>query len=295
MNKKGYPNKILEIIKSAKSVHNWSISDYLDPVREFYPTLSPKDKRAFCSSLITLLQGKNYLSDVITICTEIRLKEACPVLIKLFLNPPRRLKEDSFYIGTKGVRVNALVALGKMRCSNARLLLRDILEIRMLSKKTKFQKFDDDLYGSMVVALANISPSDAAKYFGWWIEKDQQLTRQIMAHAKQTDDWKEMERLAIALPIDERSSAFIQDCILAVAKRRGLRGLKKWLRAVCLPKEDDRDYLRYQLEYMLTGKNPLSDLKIILHFTGDAQSLARELADLPSVGRKILGNRKRSS
>ena len=140
-------------------------------------------------------------------------------------------------------------------------------------------------------ALAKLAPQDAARYFGWWIEKDQVLNRKTMALVQETDDWKKMKAFGIASPIDERSSSSIQNCILAVAREGQLKRLKEWLRSVVLPRESSRNYLKYQLEHMLTGKDPLANLKLTLKFQGDTKTLVEELAALPLVKEK--GNRGR--
>jgi len=80
-NKQYFLQKIPKIIQEAKSVPGWSISDYLNPIRKLYSELPQNKKRYFHSSLIELLRGREYLEDIITICKEIELKEACEVLI----------------------------------------------------------------------------------------------------------------------------------------------------------------------------------------------------------------------
>jgi len=274
-----YTNQILEIIKRGKSVPHWSISDYLNPIREWHSRLSPKDKKDFRCSLLALLRGKCYLQDVMVICVTLQVTEACPLLISLFLNPPKGLKEDGFDLGTGGVRLRALATLGNLNCQKAKSLLKDLME----KKRSEPSRFGDTVYSSIVTTLAKISPMDAAPYFGWLIERDQNLTQRILMQAKATDEWKKLEQMSVPLPIDERSSPFIQDCLLSVARRGGLKSLRRWLKSVTLMEKGDRDYLKYQLVHMLTGKDPLSNLRTVVRVTRDPQVLAEELASLPSV------------
>ena len=55
------------------------------------------------------------------------------------------------------------------------------------------------------------------------------------------------------------------------------------LKSIALIKENDRKYLRYQLEYSLEGKDKLHNLKTLLRFKGNPKHLASKLASLPSI------------
>lgn len=285
MHKPNYTNIILEIIKKGKAIPHWSISDYLGPIRDLYAQLSAKEKTAFRLAVIELLSGREHLENILDICREVHLKEACPILIKLFLNPPR-YKENGHPVWVQGFCRSVAVTLGEIRCRSALSLLRQVVESKVSGKGSKQLRLDLESYGVVIQALTSISPKDAAKYFGWWIAKGRELNRQTMALVKKTDDWKKMEDLGIELPIDEESSPVIQNCILSVAKQGKLVGLKRWLASIVLLKANDRNYLEYQLHHLLTGVDPLANLKDTLKFDGDSQALAEELASLPSSKEK---------
>ena len=72
-----------------------------------------------------------------------------------------------------------------------------------------------------------------------------------------------------------------QDCILTVSRKNGLYGLEQWLKNVVFLDEESRGCLKYQLEFMLSGRNPLVDLRPIIKYGGDVEALSEQLASLP--------------
>ncbi len=282
MPKSNYAKTILDIIEKGKAASHWSISDYLNPIRELYAKLSLAEREVFRLAVIELLHGEEHLDNVLDICRELHLKEACPMLVKLLRDSPR-YQEDGYPVWVEGFRRRVVVTLGQIGCHNALSLLAQVVESKIAGRRSKQLKLDEETYGTVIQALTDLSPADAAKYLGWWIDRDQQLRRKAIALMKQTDDWKKLQTLGVSLPIDERASSVLEHCILTVVKREKLQGLKNWLRSITLLHECDRDYLQHQLERVLSGENPLADLRSLLNFKGDPKSLAGTLASLPAV------------
>ena len=283
MKRDRYAVQIIRIIQAAKMVPNWSITDYLTPIRALYAPLSPTNQRAFRTTLLTLLRGRQYLDDLMTICRELHVVEACSDIMRLARHPPRRLTEDRHAIWRDGLRLDAIAMLGELECISAKGMLKQVLTTRRSVRKGQWPTLNERLGHSALVALAKISPADAAPYFGSWVEKDLESNHKLMSLVKHTDDWHQVEECGANKFIDEQASPLIRDCILAVARKKHLAGLKKWLKSVVLLSEAHRDYLEYQLRAMMSGKNPLIDLKTVLKFRGDHQSLIAELSSLPSV------------
>ncbi len=277
-----YTNQILEIIKRGRSVPHWSISDYLTPIRQLYSKLSPTLRKEFRLSLLELLKGKDYLDNLLDVCETIQLEDACPALVRLFMHPPKY--SEGYPIWIDGFRRRVVAALGKLRCRTAKPLLIRLLRVMTTSKTDpNLPRLDLESYGVVLYALIEIAPEEAAEYFGWWIEKAQQVGRRLTKLVQQAEGWQELKAAGINLPMDEKDSPSIQFCLLAVARKEKLGGLREWLKSVTLMKNGDRDYLKYQLVHMLTGKDPLSNLRTVVRVTGDPQVLAEELASLPSV------------
>ncbi len=275
-----YKNEIVRIIKYGKSVHNFSISDYLDPIKDLYSNLSYKEKKNFQSSLLSLLNERNFVSEIAVICRQLKIKQVAPSLMEIFLNPPQNT-QDGHPIWIEGLRKTMIASLGELRSKEARVLLINLLDEQIYKNEHNLPRLKQDSYGIVMQALTKISPNDAAKFFGRWISQDRDLRLQTMNMVKKTNDWEKLRELNITLPIDEHRSSSIEECILTVAKKGKLEGLKKWLKAIKLLKEQDRDALKYNLEYMLNSEDEMYNLRKILKFKGTAKSLAIKLASLP--------------
>lgn len=284
INRNRYAEQILTIIKQTRDTPHWSVSDYLDPIKRLYVNLLPQDKKDFRLSVLALLEGNECLENIFDVCQKLQFHEACPRLMKLLVQPPRLI--DRHPVWKDGFRRSVMAALGELKCLKARPFLNRLLTQKMTGKRSGLLQLSVTSYGVAMQALAKIAPEDAAKYFGWWLKREQQLVSKELALVKRTDDWKIMEKAGVTLPIDERESAFAQYCLLTVAKQGGLKYLKQWLARVQLSSISDREHLQYQLERLLTGANPLCDLKSVLRFTGEPHALAHQLALLPSINTK---------
>lgn len=276
-----YSNYIIDTIRQTKKVHGWSISDFIEPINQMYESLSGRDKKEFRASICELLEGNEYLEDIITIIwMKLKFKEVCPLLFKLFENPPQRLKEEGHYIGTDGIQTGVLIALGELKYKKIVPLLKHIIEDAISKKDIP------DSIGVAIEALAKLSPQDAGKYFGWWIDAIQKMEEQQLSFVKTLDDWKIMEKNMAVPVVDTAIHGFfsVKDCIISVAKNQGRQGLKKWLSSITLYNEKDKEFLRKQIKILADGSNELfPNLRILCNYKGESNILATELASLPRM------------
>lgn len=279
-----YSRQIIDIIGNTKRIPGWSISDYIDKTHDLYLKLSRGERHKFRQSLLNLLDGEEYLSDVIVlIWRKFKLISACPQLIRLFLSPPMNLKEDGVDIGTEGVRIDALVALGELECLKVIPFIESLLNNMVTGEKTNVLPVSFNSCGILISTLAKLSFKKSSKYFGWWLWKAQEIDRINVDFVNSLDDFRRMKKLNIAPDISDSlyGAGVVRECLVVIAKMYKLSGLKRWLRLVRLKQLKDRVYLRVQIKELFEGGHPLVYFKRIIKYRGDDEKLADELASLP--------------
>jgi hypothetical protein len=283
-NSEAYQERILEIIKRTRATPFADSTDYLASIRDLYVKLTWRKKKVFRGSLVDLLDKRDCLEDVVEVCRAIGVREACPKLVKLFEQPPQRV--DGYRVWVEGFRRTVLHALGDLACDQALPLLRRLMKVASSKKRSRRRYLEREGYGVAIQTLAQLSPDEVTPYFGWWVHQVPKIDRRTAALAKGTEDWAIMERMGIApnLGFGSRSDNYsIQLCIKVVLERRGVEGLRGWLKKVCLFTEQDREFLQDQLAALFGKKNPLLALPSTLGLKKDIPSFASELSMLPSV------------
>ncbi len=280
-----YADEILEIIKRAKSVPHWSITDYLDPLKNLSKKLPHKELVQFQDDLVSLLRGKHYLEEIIQICQEMKVGHAAPLITELLLNPPDDCREDDFSISKESIQMSALVAIGEMHYIKAKPILKEILDAA--NQKRNLNQ-EENFYALAIAALVKIDPMESVEYFGWWLHKDRESLLESRAELRRMPDWNKIESLGV-LPRLEPTSYFIQNCILALIRAGGLPALEKWLKRIQIESEADRTYLKKQLKILFDDIRhfPMPDIESILKSDIDKPSLIEKLGSLPilkSVG-----------
>src|SRR3989338_7008603 len=285
-NKQYFLQKIPKIIQEAKSIPGWSISEYLIPIRKLYNSLTATEREEFRNAMLSLLKKNILLDNLLDICKEIRLKEACTILIKLLLNPPKGLEEDKHRVWIEGLQRQIIHVLGVLGCKDVIALLETLLQNKMRNKNsTRLPKMRWDSYGCIINAMANLSIEKAGKYFGWWIMKAQEIDRKQVTFLKKLSDWNVMEDMNIAPNINESlyGAGAVRQCILAVATKKKMSGLRQWLRSIELFRKEDRTYLAKQIVFLLEGRDIVCNLAKLVNFKGNKVALALELSSLPKI------------
>lgn len=287
MNRRHYKEMVLRIISDATSIPFWSSSDYLDPIRKLHSNSRGKDRKELRLAVLELLHQQDYLDPIIDVCREIQLIEACEKLLELFFNPPQQNEGHRVWID--GFRRHIVATLGGLGCTKAEPFLESLLSDAVhQNRRSKLPRLSSECYGVALSALAQLAPMQAARYFGWWLEVDQEIQQRHSALARSAEGWRALSKLGFGQLLDKSASLTIQNCILPIAKKGRLPGLRRWLRSVSLSHEKSRIYLREQLTYMLKGDNPLANLKKLIPFQGNPASLADQLASLPSADKSPL-------
>lgn len=287
--KNKYCKSILEIIGKAKKNRDWSISDYVLPLKFFYKKLKNEEKKEFKSSILKLLQGKVYIDNLIDICRDLKIKESCTLLLKLFVNPPRGLKENNYSVWMEGLQRNIVYTLGILKCKDAVTILKKLIENKDNVTKAPLFNLKWGSCGVAIHALTNISPEESGRYFGWWINVIQKIENKQLAFATSLADWKKMEKNMLAHVIDTDVYGFlsVKNCIISVAQNNGMLGFKKWLSSITLYNRKDREFLLGQIQILADGKNTLfPNLKKICNYRGKSGVFAKELSMLPKIENK---------
>jgi hypothetical protein len=278
-----YSKYILETIRKAKDDRDWSISNYVTPLRKFYRALNQKEAEEFNSSLLKLLRGRIYIENLIDICRELKIEKSCGMLLKLFLNPPTHLEESGHPVWIEGLQRNIIYTLGFLKCKEAISVLKRLIDDRVRKRNASLRW---DSYGVIINALASISSEESSRYFGWWLSTVQKIESDQLVFLKSLNDWKIMEENNAIPLIDNSIYGFssVKNCIISVIKNNGLDGLKKWLKSITLYNEKDRRFLKEQFQVLADEKNELyPDLKTICKYKGKSDSLVAELSLLPRL------------
>lgn len=278
-----YKEVILRTVTVAKATPHWSRSDYLEPIRKLYLESTPKNRMQMQQALLELLSQNEELDSLIDVSQELRLKKACKRLLGLFLNPPKYSTEGR-RLWVDGFRRQILVAIGQIRCTEARSFVESLLEnATHRTRHSDLPRLSIDCYGVTLCTLTRLAPERASQFFGWWLEKDQMQQRKLSTIVRTAEGYQELSAAGLGHLLDSEKSFAVQNCILAVAERGGLSGLRRWLKSVSLHREASRVYLRNQLTHMLTRRDPLGDLRTLLTLKDDPVALASHLASLPSL------------
>jgi len=278
--------KILETISTERSKIGYSGFEFLQPLKKLYISLDDKERLHFRNTVLKMLEGNEDLEAVIDICEFFKFRECCPQLLCLISNPPDTSMVDSFHVPKEHIQRNAIVAVERLRCKQAVPIL-DSLLLKEQRKKVAKDAITPPLAFPLLVSLAKLSPEKTSIYLGWCINLAKTVDQRTAEFVKTLDDWKRMEEMKIApnldFPTSGTGAGSIRLCLFSIAKKRGLKGLKAWLKSVILLNEDDRNYLKIQLSYMLAGEDSFTNLKNLIKDKENPQSLGQELASLPSV------------
>jgi hypothetical protein len=285
-----YNRHILETIRKTKENRDWTVSDYVKPLKTLYKSLNPKDKIKFNSSLIILLHDKRYIANLVDICRELKIQESCSELLRLLVNTPVDMAENGYPVWIEGLQRNIIYTLGALKCRNAVNVLEKLVNDKVMGEETSLSSLTLESYGIIIKALTDISLKESSKYFGWWITKSQEIDDKQIASLGQLDDWKIMKNLNIAPNIEDSTygADSVRQCLISVAQKSGLTGLKKWLSSITLYSNEDRHFLHKQIFILADDSNSLfPNLKMTCNYRGKSVLLAKELSDLPRIRERL--------
>lgn len=282
-----YKTTIIHKIKTTIATPGWSVSDYVLPLKTLYLNLPTKAKKDFRSSLLSLLQNNECLEHVFDICIAIKLKEACPILMHQFMNPPKYIKYNTgkkYHTWTEGFRKKIIIALGDLQCDEILPTLITLIKERMRGKGKAYYLKEIRSYSVVMQVMTKLSPQNAAKYFGWWINKAQLVDRNNETLLKRIGGAGILESVP-DIHLSGIGSSSIRLCIKNALTKLKFEGLKKWLKTVNLINEKDRSYLAMQLEYMLSGQDIFCNVNRQVKHNFEPRLLSQGLALLPQIER----------